>query len=79
MSELIPSQFIEDAKHDETLKQKLSDAQSIDECVEIAHEYGYTFSADQLQTELDKLPEEIYAKAVDPGVGPRRHLPADNY
>jgi predicted ribosomally synthesized peptide with nif11-like leader len=79
MSELIPSQFLEDAKHDETLKQKLKAAKSIDECVEIAHEYGYQFSADQLQAELDKIPEEMYAKANDPGVGPRRHLPADNY
>jgi predicted ribosomally synthesized peptide with nif11-like leader len=79
MSELIPSQFLEDAKHDDALKQKLRDAQSIDECVAIAHEYGYTFSADQLQAELDKMPEEMHAKAVDPGVGPRRHLPADNY
>ncbi len=79
MSELIPSQFLEDAKHDDTLKQKLKEAKSIDECVAIAHEYGYTFSTEQLQAELDKMPEEMYAKAVDPGVGPRRHLPADNY
>ncbi len=79
MSELIPSQFLEDAKHDETLKQQLKSAKTIDECVAIARNYGYSFSAEQLQAELDRVPEEMYAKAVDPGVGLRRHLPADNY
>ncbi len=79
MSELIPSQFLEDAKHDDTLNQKLKEAKTIDDCVAIAYEYGYQFSAAQLQAELDKMPAEMYAKTVDPGVGPRRHLPNDNY
>lgn len=79
MSELIPSQFLEAAKHDEALKQKLDAAKTIEDRVSIAHEYGYQFSAAQLQAELDKIPEELHAEEVDPGVGPRRHLPADNY
>ena len=36
MSELIPSQFLEDAKHDDTLNQKLKEAKTIDDCVAIA-------------------------------------------
>lgn len=79
MSELLPSQFLEDAKHDETLKQQLKAAGSIEEYVAISRSYGYNFSAEQLQAEIDKIPEESAAKAADPGVGPRRHLPADNY
>jgi predicted ribosomally synthesized peptide with nif11-like leader len=79
MSELLPSQFLEDAKHDETLKQQLQDAHTIEEYVEISRSYGYNFSTEQLQAEIDKIPEEMSAQAVDPGVGPRRHLPADNY
>ena len=74
MKQLTPSQFLQDAKQDETLKNKLINAETIQDCVEIANSYGYKLSNEELQAELDKLPDELIGKLVNPGVTPRRHI-----
>ncbi len=76
MSEQSPSQFLKAAKQDETLKQKLVDAKSIDERVAIANSYGYQFSPAELQAALEQMSEST-AQEINPGVGPRHHLPGD--
>lgn len=75
-SKLQPSQFLEAAKHDKTLMQKIVAAKSIDERIEIAHSYGYQFSAAELLAELQQMPEAL-AEEVNPGVEPRHYLPND--
>lgn len=76
MSEQSPSQFLEAAKQDETLRQKLVGATSIAERVEIANSYGYQISPAELQSALEQMSEST-AQEINPGVGPRHHLPGD--
>jgi Nif11 domain len=74
MPQLSPSQFLKDAKQDEALKNKLINAETIQDCVEIADSYGYKLSNEELQAEFNKLPDEVIGELINPGVTPRRHL-----
>lgn len=42
--------------------------------LKIAKECGYNFTAENLDSEIDKLSEEELAALMNPGVGPRQHL-----
>lgn len=68
------AQFIEAAKQDQALMEKLKAATHSDICVKIAEEYGYTFTTEELQAGLNKLSPEELATLINPGVAPRRHI-----
>lgn len=68
------AEFIEVAKQDPALVERLKGATSSDICVKLAEEYGYTFTTEELETGLSKLSPEELATLVNPGVAPRRHI-----
>jgi predicted ribosomally synthesized peptide with nif11-like leader len=68
------TEFIEVAKQDPALVERLKGATSSDSCVKIAEEYGYTFTTEELEAGLSKLSSEELATLINPGVAPRRHI-----
>ena len=68
------AQFLEKAKQDRALIERLKAANTSDTCVKIAEEYGYTFTTEELEAGLSKLSPEELATLVNPGVGTRRHI-----
>ncbi|MGB3240885.1 MAG: Nif11-like leader peptide family RiPP precursor [Geitlerinemataceae cyanobacterium] len=42
--------------------------------LKVAKERGYDFTAENLESEIDRLSEEELASLMNPGVGPRHHL-----
>lgn len=68
------SEFITAAKQDEGLRQKLKAAMDMGGYIKVAQERGYDFTAEDLQMELNQMPEEDVAELVNPGIGPRRHI-----
>jgi predicted ribosomally synthesized peptide with nif11-like leader len=68
------AEFIEAAKQDRALMERLKAATTSDICVKVAEEYGYTFTTAELQAGLSKLSQEELATLVNPGVAPRRHI-----
>lgn len=61
-------------KQDEAFKEKLKATTNPDTFVKIAEERGYSFTVEELRTEISKLSEEELASVVNPGIAPRRHL-----
>lgn len=74
MTQISPSQFLADAKQNEDLKQRLRSALTLQGCIEVAKNYGYEFSGEELQAEFDKMPDEVLGELVNPGITPRRHI-----
>jgi predicted ribosomally synthesized peptide with nif11-like leader len=74
MSQAGVTEFLADAKKDQELKQKLKAASDTHDWVQIAQDSGYNFTAEELQTQLNSLPEEEVAQIVNPGVAPRQHI-----
>ena len=68
------AKFIEVTKQDRSLMERLKAATTLDNCVNIAEEYGYTFTAEELEAILSKLSPEELASLVNPGVGTRLHI-----
>lgn len=68
------AEFIEVAKQDPALVERLKGATSSDVCVNLAEEYGYTFTTEELEAGLSKLSPEELAALINPGVAPRRHI-----
>lgn len=68
------AEFIEVIKQDRALMEKLKAATTLDNCVNIAEEYGYTFTTEELEAGLSKLSPEELAALVNPGVGTRLHI-----
>lgn len=67
-------EFLTAAKKDEQLRQSLKAAMDVSDCVKVARESGYDFTAEELQAQISKMPEEQVAEIVNPGVAPRRHI-----
>ena len=61
-------------KQDQALQQRLKATANPEAFVKIAHERGYDFSVEELESEISKLSEEDLAAIVNPGWGTRRHL-----
>lgn len=68
------AEFIEVAKQDPALVERLKGATTSHICVELAEEYGYTFTTEELETGLSKLSPEELATLINPGIAPRRHI-----
>lgn len=68
------TEFIAAAKQDQGLMERLKAATHADTCVQLAEEYGYTFTTEELQAELSKLSPEELATMINPGIAPRRHI-----
>lgn len=68
------AEFIEAAKQDPALVERLKGATTSDTCVKLAEEHGYTFTTEELETGLNKLSPEELATLINPGVAPRRHI-----
>lgn len=68
------AEFIEAAKQDRALVERLKAATTSDSCVKVAEEYGYTFTTEELEAGLSKLSPEELAALINPGVAPRRHI-----
>lgn len=67
-------EFIEVIKQDQALMERLKAATTLDSCVNIAEEYGYTFTIEELEAGLSNLSPEELATLVNPGVGTRLHI-----
>lgn len=74
MSQTSVAEFITAAKQDEGLRQKLQTAMDAKSCIDIALYVGYNFTAEELEAELNKMPEEEVAGIINPGISPRRHI-----
>ncbi|MBW4599303.1 MAG: Nif11-like leader peptide family natural product precursor [Calothrix sp. FI2-JRJ7] len=74
MSQTSVAEFITAAKQDEGLRQKLQTAMDAKSCIDIAEDVGYDFTAEELEAELNKMPEEEVAGIINPGISPRRHI-----
>jgi predicted ribosomally synthesized peptide with nif11-like leader len=68
------AEFIEVIKQDRALMERLKAATTLDSCVNIAEEYGYTFTTEELEAGLSNLSPEELATLVNPGVGTRLHI-----
>lgn len=68
------TEFIEAAKQDLALVERLKAATTSDSCVKVAEEYGYTFTTEELEAGLSKLSPEELAALINPGIAPRRHI-----
>ena len=66
--------FFAVVKEDESLQRKTQMAVDIDTIIEIAGEYNYKFTRTELQSFLDKMPNQDLASEVNPGIGNRLHL-----
>ncbi len=66
--------FFAVVKEDKSLQRKTQMAIDIDTIIEIAEEYNYQFTRTELQSFLDKMPNQDLASEVNPGIGNRLHL-----
>ena len=66
--------FFAVVKEDKSLQRKTKMAIDIDTIIEIAGEYNYKFTRTELQSFLDKMPNQDLASEVNPGIGNRLHL-----
>jgi predicted ribosomally synthesized peptide with nif11-like leader len=61
-------------KQNQALQQKLKATADPKAFIKTAQECGYDFTADELDSEINKLSEEDLAAIVNPGWGIRRHI-----
>ena len=66
--------FFAAVKEDKSLQRKTQMAIDIDTTIEIAGEYNYKFTRTELQSFLEKMPNQDLASEVNPGIGNRLHL-----
>jgi len=68
------ARLLKAVQHDQALKEKMKAASDPEAFIKLAAQYGYQFTAAELQTELDKLSEEKIASIINPGMAPRHHI-----
>ena len=66
--------FFAVVKEDKSLQRKTQMAIDIDTIIEIAGEYNCKFTRTELQSFLEKMPNQDLASEVNPGIGNRLHL-----
>ena len=66
--------FFTVVKEDKFLQRKTQMAIDIDTIIEIAGEYNCKFTRTELQSVLEKMPNQDLASEVNPGIGNRLHL-----
>ncbi|MFB2919273.1 MULTISPECIES: Nif11-like leader peptide family natural product precursor [Aerosakkonema] len=74
MTQESAARFFKAIQQDEALKAKLKATKDPETFVKIAGERGYQFTVEDLHIQIEKLSPEEIASAINPGVGPRRHL-----
>ena len=68
------ARFFKAVQQDEALKAKLKATTDPESFIKIAEGHGYSFTTEELETEIGKLSPEQLAAVVNPGVAPRRHI-----
>jgi predicted ribosomally synthesized peptide with nif11-like leader len=66
--------FFAVVKEDKSLQRKIKLATNLNTIIEIAAGYDYQFTSKELQSFLEKIPNQDLAPAINPGVGNRLHL-----
>ncbi|MBD2410838.1 Nif11-like leader peptide family natural product precursor [Nostoc calcicola FACHB-389] len=74
MTQQNAARLFQAVKKDQALQERLKATANPEAFIKIAHERGYEFTAEELETEISKLSEEDLAAIVNPGWGTRRHL-----
>ena len=68
------SNFFAIVEKDNSLQIKIKIVTNLDVIVEIAAGYDYQFTSAELQSFLEKMPNQDLAPAINPGIGNRSHL-----
>ncbi|NER38769.1 MAG: Nif11 family protein [Oscillatoria sp. SIO1A7] len=58
----------------EAVKEASKAIENVEQLIKIAAKRGYSFTAEQMKNEINKLSLEELASIVNPGIGPRHHL-----
>ncbi|MFN6572716.1 Nif11-like leader peptide family natural product precursor [Nostoc minutum NIES-26] len=74
MTQQNAARLFQAVKKDQALQQRLKATANPEAFIKIAQERGYEFTAEELNSEIDKLSEEDLAAIVNPGWGTRRHI-----
>lgn len=74
MTQQNAARLFEAVKQDQALQQKLKATSDPEAFIKTAHERGYDFTAEELDSEISKLSEENLAAIINPGWGTRRHI-----
>jgi predicted ribosomally synthesized peptide with nif11-like leader len=61
-------------KEDKSLQQKVQMAADVETVVKIARECDFNFTSTELQSFLEKTPNQYLASKVNPGIGNRLHV-----
>ena len=68
------ARFFKAIHQDDELQAKLKATTDPKSFIKIAQERGYSFTIEELDTEIEKLSPEELAAVVNPGIAPRRHI-----
>lgn len=68
------TRFFKAAHQDAALKARLKAITDPKSFIKIAQERGYSFTVEELDSEIEKLSPEELAAVVNPGIAPRRHI-----
>ncbi|BDI18262.1 hypothetical protein ANSO36C_40640 [Nostoc cf. commune SO-36] len=74
MTQQNAARLFQAVKQDQALQEKLKATADPKSFIKIAQERGYDFTAEELDSEIDKLSDEDLAAIVNPGWGTRRHI-----
>lgn len=74
MSEHHAAEFFKAVKQDQALQAKLKAISDPKAFIKIAADRGYCFSEEELETQLEQLPEAELAALFNPGVGGRQRI-----
>ena len=66
--------FFAVVKEDKSLRQKAQMAADVEAVVKIARECNLNFTSTELQSFLEKTPNQDLASKVNPGIGNRLHV-----
>lgn len=58
----------------EAVKETNKAIENVEQLIKMAAKRGYSFTAEQMKNEINKLSLEELASIVNPGIGPRHHL-----
>lgn len=74
MAQTTVDKFVQAVKEDLNLRAKLKTAVDVESYHQIAKEYGYHFTSEELTSELSAQSLEELAMKINPGLSPRTHL-----
>jgi predicted ribosomally synthesized peptide with nif11-like leader len=74
MTQTTVDKFVQAVKEEPSLTAKLKAAVDIESYYQIAKEYGYDFTSEELHSELSEQSLQELAMMINPGMTPRKHL-----